>query len=324
MQIKIADTQFAHGTSLGSGDLKIYPKHFEWYRGQDNINDIVVITESMFHKVDEFTEKIKIAWLLEPMSISPESYNWIKSNWDMFDFILSHNLDFIKSLQEIKNTNINTPLPILNKTSFRVPDIIWYPFGGCWIMPQDRKIYPKTKGISIIASGKTETEGHRLRHDVIKALGDKVDVYGRGYNPVEYKLDALKDYQYSIVIENERTEGFFTEKIIDCFVTGTIPIYWGDPTLGKEFFNQIKYLGPFINFTYFQTIQYLYDFVHLVNNNRVNTLPKDKNVTDITQSVLQFNMERAEQFTCPEDWLYNNFFMKEEVLKNQLIKFNIL
>lgn len=318
MQIKIADTQFAHGTSLGSGDLKIYPKHFEWYRGQDNINDIVVITESMFHKVDEFTEKIKIAWLIEPKSINSESYNWIKDNYWKFDYVLSHNLDFINNeMPQLHQINAAAGTPGFTK-------ILWYPFGGCWIMPADRKIYPKTKGISIIASGKTETEGHRLRHDVIKALGDKVDVYGRGYNPVEYKLDALKDYQYSIVIENERTEGFFTEKIIDCFVTGTIPIYWGDPTLGKEFFDQIKYLGPFINFTYFQTIQYLYDFVHLVNNNRVNTLPKDKNVTDITQSVLQFNMERAEQFTCPEDWLYNNFFMKEEVLKNQLIKFNIL
>ncbi len=99
MQIKIADTQFAHGTSLGSGDLKIYPKHFAWYRGQDNINDIIVITESMFHKVDEFTEKIKIAWLLEPESISPEGYVFISSYWHKFDFILSHNIGYINKLK---------------------------------------------------------------------------------------------------------------------------------------------------------------------------------------------------------------------------------
>jgi len=314
MQIKIADTQFAHGTSLGSGDLKIYPKHFEWYRGQDNINDIIVITESMFHKFDEFTEKIKIAWLIEPMSINGESYKTIIQKWWKFDYILTHNLEFINLLNKLKTEF---------EGSYRCDTkFCWYPFGGCWIMPEDRKIYPKTKGISIIASGKTETEGHRLRHEVIKALGDKVDVYGRGYNPVEYKLDALKDYQYSIVIENERTEGFFTEKIIDCFVTGTIPIYWGDPGI-------IKRLSKGLNFTinngFVTTFNSLEDERYGLNN-IINIICENK----VWENEKKFNrpeqvfFQQAEQYTCPEDWLYNNFFMKEEVLKNQLIKFNIL
>ena len=313
MQIKIADTQFAHGTSFGSGDLKIYPKHFQWYRGQDNISDIIVITESMFHKYDEFPEKIKLAWLLEPKSISPNSYNTIIEKWWKFDYVLTHNFEFIKLLQKLKDEF---------QGSYRCDTkFIWYPFGGCWIMPEDRKIYPKTKLISIIASGKNETEGHLLRHQVILALNmlkssmagiynpDKIildiGIYGRGYNPVDYKLDALKDYQYSIVIENEMTDGWFTEKLIDCWVTGTVPIYWGKKS-------PLFPVGSTINF---ETIEQLRGIVENILNN------PDRN---IETQYLEANLKFSEQFACPEDWLYNNFFMKEEVLKNQLVKFNIL
>lgn len=313
MQIKIVDTQFAHGTSLGSGDLKIYPKHFQWYRGTDNINDMVVITESMFHKVDEFTEKIKIAWLLEPISISPDGYKWIKENYWKFDYVLTHNLDFIKN-QMPQLHEINAAVGTSGFTK-----ILWYPFGGCWIMPEDRKIYPKTKGISIIASGKNETDGHKLRHEAIKALGDKVDVYGRGYNPVEYKLDALKDYQYSIVIENEKTEGFFTEKLIDCFVTGAIPIYWGCPDMEQLMANPSRMPG-YIN--RFNTVE---ELINIVDEKIKHFFEKKtEDYVNLLAQEAGYNYTRAQQFTCPEDWLYTSFFMKEGCLKSQLMKFNIL
>jgi hypothetical protein len=38
------------------------------------------------------------------------------------------------------------------------------------------------------------------------------------------------------VIESCQEPGYFTEKIIDCFLTGTIPIYWGDPNI-RDIFN---------------------------------------------------------------------------------------
>jgi len=41
---------------------------------------------------------------------------------------------------------------------------------------------------------------------------------------------------FSITIENSKEDYMFTEKLIDCFLTGTIPIYYGCPSIGK-FFN---------------------------------------------------------------------------------------
>jgi hypothetical protein len=40
---------------------------------------------------------------------------------------------------------------------------------------------------------------------------------------------------FSIVIENDKYETYFTEKLTDAFVTGTIPVYWGAPDIGKVF-----------------------------------------------------------------------------------------
>ena len=43
------------------------------------------------------------------------------------------------------------------------------------------------------------------------------------------------DYRFSIVIENCKRDYWFTEKLIDCLRTGTIPIYWGCPSIGDFF-----------------------------------------------------------------------------------------
>ena len=41
------------------------------------------------------------------------------------------------------------------------------------------------------------------------------------------KIDGLKDYCFSFAVENDIVPGYFTEKILDCFMTGTVPIYIG-------------------------------------------------------------------------------------------------
>ena len=40
---------------------------------------------------------------------------------------------------------------------------------------------------------------------------------------------------FSIVIENSVYPKYYTEKITDCFATGTVPIYYGDTSIGEDF-----------------------------------------------------------------------------------------
>jgi hypothetical protein len=40
---------------------------------------------------------------------------------------------------------------------------------------------------------------------------------------------------FHVAIENCRESNYFSEKIIDCFMTKTVPIYWGCPNIGDYF-----------------------------------------------------------------------------------------
>lgn len=52
---------------------------------------------------------------------------------------------------------------------------------------------------------------------------------------VENKLDFMQDYKFTIACENSSQEGYITEKIIEAWAAGTVPIYWGAPDIGEEF-----------------------------------------------------------------------------------------
>ncbi len=62
-----------------------------------------------------------------------------------------------------------------------------------------------------------------------------VDVLGKGYAPFENKEDGLLPYLFSIVIENCKEPEYFSEKLLDCFFTKTIPIFWGEGNVEEYF-----------------------------------------------------------------------------------------
>lgn len=49
------------------------------------------------------------------------------------------------------------------------------------------------------------------------------------------KTELFDQFQYSIIIENDRQIDYFSEKLIDCLITKTIPIYFGCPNISDYF-----------------------------------------------------------------------------------------
>jgi Glycosyltransferase family 10 (fucosyltransferase) C-term len=98
----------------------------------------------------------------------------------------------------------------------------------------------KVKDISLISSNLTRTQGHKNRFAFARKLmthfKDELDVYGRGHNYIDDKFDAIAPYKYSIAIENSSIEHYFTEKIIDCYLCNTMPVYFGCPNI-TDYFN---------------------------------------------------------------------------------------
>lgn len=105
----------------------------------------------------------------------------------------------------------------------------------------------KTKLISVITSNKAFTKGHLDRIEFVEKLkahyGERLDVFGRGYNEFDDKWDVLAPYKYHISLENSSQDYYWTEKISDCYLTETFPIYYGCTNLfdyfNKEAFEQI-------------------------------------------------------------------------------------
>ena len=156
----------------------------------------------------------------------------------------------------------------------------WCPTGGYWI--KDAKIYPKSKIISFITSNKYSIPGHRLRLQWVEMLKDRVDLYGRGFNEIPNKEDGLCDYMFSIAIENAFYETYFTEKILDCFATGTIPVYLGTPDIGK-YFNKDGIID-------------LTEEVYISEELYYNKM-----------DAIRDNLERVKQFEVLEDFISNTY-----------------
>lgn len=51
--------------------------------------------------------------------------------------------------------------------------------------------------------------------------------------PLRDKAQTLGRYRFALVIENMALEGWVTEKIFDCFYTGTVPVYFGAPDVER-------------------------------------------------------------------------------------------
>lgn len=112
-------------------------------------------------------------------------------------------------------------------------NICWVPGYGSYI--KEPKIYDKSKLVSIICSMQSWLPGHRDRLSMVEQLAPYAPWFGRGRGDMEIKdkEEGLCDYMFSVAIENSNQ--YFSEKLLDCFLTGTIPIYYGTPSVGKWF-----------------------------------------------------------------------------------------
>lgn len=116
----------------------------------------------------------------------------------------------------------------------------------CWFY---EKILPEDKmfGISGLISAKNNArmQGYQIRRKIL-AEENKIKIPSMVWNfrkqwqgkphiyPTRGKYAAMK-YMYHFAIENCSEDGYFTEKVIDCFMSYTVPVYWGDQSICSKF-----------------------------------------------------------------------------------------
>ena len=98
---------------------------------------------------------------------------------------------------------------------------------------------PKTKKISTICSDKKEGHTmHRKRYDFTLLMQQEIpelDRYGRGFEFVKKKYEAIDDYEFHVVIENHIEKHMWSEKLADAFLGFCVPIYCGCPNVYDYF-----------------------------------------------------------------------------------------
>lgn len=87
----------------------------------------------------------------------------------------------------------------------------------------------KTGSLSCVTSNKSTFRGHRARMRFLRELQSQVefDLFGIGFCFIEDKWDALAPYRYSLAIENFSNAYYWSEKLADCFLAWSMPIYYG-------------------------------------------------------------------------------------------------
>jgi hypothetical protein len=259
---------FGGGFSHLSGGNKGYSVHGKIAKNIDWVFDgsgdfDFYFDESILNVKKSNSKKEKYAWLFESKLITPSLYEHVVNNLEEYVEIFKLIFTNSKEMEKIH------------------PKIKWAPASGVWI--KEPKICKKSKLISFITSNKNTTEGHKFRMQLIKSMGNKVDLYGRNINPIHSKEQGLCDYMFSVAIENGFYGGYFTEKIMDCFATGTIPIYKGDPLI-SDFFNPEGIINLTKGFEVTEEIYY----------NKIKYVEE--------------NFEIVKNYPLPEDYVYLNYF----------------
>lgn len=240
-------------------------KKFEWVN--DGTGDITFFMDRHIpYILSDVTAKPKYAWLCESRTIIPEVFEYVEDNAEM---LLNFCNGIITCDDELAKRD-----GFMHTLTNAVP----------WV--EDRRIHEKTKLVSMISSNKSWAQGHRDRLRYVDKFRDKVDFYGRGFNDIEKKEDGLKDYMFSIAIENCKYNTYFTEKVTDCFAVGTIPIFYGAETISKHF-----------------------------NPDGIIFLTDDFDVDSLTEELyyskmnaIEENLEKAMNFITSEDYIAETYF----------------
>ncbi len=130
-----------------------------------------------------------------------------------------------------------------------LPNALIDSFGGCWAtrLPQ-KKEFSASFLYSLGVAGAVFMNGYAFRIGIyesaslikipMRMLRGRSMPEGMAADlppPTNGVKDCLFESMFSLSIENNSEENYFTEKLVDCFATYTVPIYYGCTNIGRHF-----------------------------------------------------------------------------------------
>jgi hypothetical protein len=235
---------------------------------KDKKTPIFFFQDCLFEDVNYKVENKKIAWLLEPKSVTPWAYKeetiqYIAKN---YNYVITHEQYLVE----------------------KYSNFLYAPYCANFALLNDNSMV-KSKLVSMISSSKNWTEGHKFRLETTRKVKG-YDLFGRGFKEIEHKNEGLEPYMFSIAIENSVSNYYWTEKIMDCFSTKTIPIYRGCDV--SKWFNSDGII-------YFKTHE---ELQNIINNKLTKEFYESK------MSAIEENFNKARNvYYSPEDFVFRHY-----------------
>ena len=209
----------------------------------------------------------------------------------------------------IQNQNMfNVILTWSNKVLNNCENALFLPFGHTWFKPDQYEIVKEKKfEIAHLCGVLLKSYGHTMRHEILarqnelkipvnfyKTIGDRHNIEDARIG----KETVFGNSMFGIAIENFSHQGYFTEKILDCFLMRTIPIYWGGSNI-DQFFNPEGIIK-------FENVDdFIYKSNHLTENDYFSKIDI---IEENYQKALQYvNHEKNISNKVIEIFKYNNF-----------------
>jgi hypothetical protein len=130
--------------------------------------------------------------------------------------------------------------------------------------PVEEIMKQKTEFCNFIYSNSGPTERVRFFKKLSKYK--KVISAGRYMNntgvPLRNKVEFVRKFKFSIAFENESYPGYTTEKVFEPMLVDSLPIYWGNPLIGRDFNSR-----SFLNYHDFESEDDLIDRIIEIDSN---------------------------------------------------------
>jgi len=172
-------------------------------------------------------------WVLMQEPYEMGFSDWMVEGHDLFSKVLTHHIP------------VDNPKYVASH-----PAIPWH-VNRTFDQLTSCSIPEKLKGLSWVIGDAMDLPGHLQRWSFLEAVrkaGLSIDVFGKKIQYIEDKWDGLAPYRYSLAIENNSGPDMWTEKLADCFLTRTLPFYYGCTNLEdyfpKESFIRIDITQP--------------------------------------------------------------------------------
>ncbi|CAB4335735.1 unannotated protein [freshwater metagenome] len=111
----------------------------------------------------------------------------------------------------------------------------------------------------------------------LRKIGE-VDVFGPMVGkPISNKPEIAKDYKYMVCLENDNYPGYVTEKLLEAYLSDTVPLYWGN--LGNDSSINRKGFSNLLDFeSMSEWIEYVrnideYAYVNMYEQAHLNNVP---------------------------------------------------